>query len=243
MMKRVVLCLAALMLVLGGGVYTQAAVISAINLVTDNGVWPSVPVGYGGLGYDGFTLTVTGTPGEAVASLSLQYAFNSLFDDTTAIDLDGDGTIDFAADYFDVNGAVDAPNLPYQPWIDINDVQNTVTTIIIGAAGSSAIVEVYGNLVVLGAFSIDSFDNLSGITLTSLGFDPGGLIPGSGVVTTSEMRFGLLNTAGPGGGTSNLTSSSFSSQLQVIPEPSTFLLLLAGLLGVLGYGWHRKKTA
>jgi hypothetical protein len=60
------------------------------------------------------------------------------------------------------------------------------------------------------------------------GFDPAGTLPTS--------------TLGPG--TPNFFSAA-NMRFDVVatPEPSTYLLFATGLLGLLGYGWRRKRTA
>jgi len=230
-------CITALLL--ASGANAQASTISAITLVTDNGQWAAAPAGFvpltSGLGngtpgnYDGFTLTVTGAANESVGSISLNIAFDGLFDDSIGIDLNGDGTIDFAADYFDIPATPGIAS--YTPWANLTDVQNTVATITIGATGSSASLAVYGVDFIAGSSGAGSasFDSLAAITLQDLGFEAGGLLPGSGSVTTSEIRFGYLNTSGPGNGTPNITSGNFSSPTPSVPEPSSYALLGLGL--------------
>ena len=242
-------CITALLLASTANV--QASTISAINLTTDNGQWAALPTGFvnftSGLGsgtagnYDGFTLTVTGTAGESVGSISLNIAFDGLFDDSIGIDLDGDGNIDFSADYFDIPATPGIAS--YTPWTNLMDVQNTVATITIGATGSSASLSVYGVDFIAGSSGAGSasFDNLSTITLEDLGFEPGGLLSGSGSVTTSEIRFGYLNTDGQGFGTPNITSDNFSPP--TVPEPSSYALLGLGLTLLTFKKRRAKKSA
>ncbi|NOQ63709.1 MAG: PEP-CTERM sorting domain-containing protein [Methyloprofundus sp.] len=241
-------CITALLL--ASGANAQASTISAITLVTDNGQWATLPTGFvnftSGLGtdtpgnYDGFTLTVTGSAGESIDSVLLDIAFDGLFDDSIGIDLNGDGTIDFAADYFDTR---DTPGIEnYKPWLNLSDVQNTIVTITIGATGSSASLSVYGTDFIAGSNADSaSFDNLSTITLQDLGFELGGLLPNSGSVTTSEIRFGYLNTKLGGSGTPNITSESFSSPS--VPEPSSYALIGLGLTLLASKKRRSKKSS
>jgi hypothetical protein len=41
----------------------------------------------------------------------------------------------------------------------------------------------------------------------------------------------------------NTTSLYSNGEISVVPEPSTFALLAAGALGLLGYGWRRRRAA
>jgi autotransporter-associated beta strand protein len=53
----------------------------------------------------------------------------------------------------------------------------------------------------------------------------------------------LATTTLPGGYTLSLQSTPTAEQLVVTPEPSTFALLAAGALGLVGYGWRRRWIA
>jgi len=212
----------------------SAGMLTSIDLVTDNGSWPTVPSGFvSGSAYDGFTLTVEGTAGEVMSDINLAFNFSGLFDDSLAIDLDGDGNIDFALDFYNIH--TQAPG--YNPWSNPSDVINTVTNLTIGATGSSATVSVYGTDITVDSANYASFDNLASITLEDLGFGAGGTILDGGTVTTSEMRFGYINTAGPGSGTPEITSESFSQPVDV-PEPASFAIFA---LAMAGLGVRRLK--
>jgi hypothetical protein len=50
-------------------------------------------------------------------------------------------------------------------------------------------------------------------------------------------------SAGFGDGQAELDLYSFSATLAPTPEPSTFALLAAGVIGLMGYGWRRRKAA
>ncbi|WDE09418.1 PEP-CTERM sorting domain-containing protein [Thalassomonas haliotis] len=205
----------------------SAGMLTSIDLITDNGSWPVMPSGFvDGSAYDGFTLTVEGTAGEVMSDIHLEFNFSGLFDDSLAIDLNGDGTIDYALDFYNIH----AQSPGYNPWSDSSDVANTVTSLTIGATGSSATVSIYGTEIIQDSVAYDSFDNLAAITLQDLGFGAGGTILDGGTVTTSEMRFGYINTAGPGGGVPEITSASFSQPVDV-PEPSSLAILALAMTG------------
>ncbi len=123
----------------------QAFTVTSVDLITDNGSWGPAPGFASGSFYDEFTLTVTGTPGEVVSALEFTFAFDGLFDDSIALDLNSDGVIDYAASYYDINAAKGGG---YTPWSNPADPQNTVTTLTITPTGSTASVSIYGTPVV-----------------------------------------------------------------------------------------------
>ncbi|EDX72208.1 hypothetical protein MC7420_8300 [Coleofasciculus chthonoplastes PCC 7420] len=230
----------------------QAFSIDSINLLTDNARWSSIPSGFAsGSTYDGFNFTVSGTPGEQVSEISFSFSFKGLFDDSVALDLNGDGTIDFAVDYHDVAATLDPKPVAsirslYTPWSDANDVENTITNLTITPTGSTGSVSIYGKEVILGLTDqkggyrrpSESFSNLADITLEDLGLEPGGLIPESGTVTTSEIRIGYLNIGGQGGGNPEIESENFTiSDPEPVPEPLTIL----GSATALGIGGLLKR--
>jgi hypothetical protein len=138
-MKKITLLLA----VASGILLSQeakAALVVTTTQTADNQQWPSLPTGYlpytpGGVKglYDAFSIQVNGTPGEAINSLSFGFAFSGNFDDSVAFDLNGDGTIDWAGDYFDIARVRN----DYAPWNSLADAQNTKVYLTIGSTGSS----------------------------------------------------------------------------------------------------------
>jgi hypothetical protein len=136
----------------------------------------------------------------------------------------------------------------------------SITPGAIGGCGTSSCFDVGGS----GTFNINGVapDHLTGtidlVNIYQLGFGAGtningaanltissatGLLAGygsSGIVTTTFQFHGLpnLNALAPVANTDD-RSSSYSGALTPVPEPSSLLLLGAGLLGLAAYG--RKK--
>lgn len=255
--KVTVLLLAAACLSVVTVPQANANLVMTATQTADNQGWPTVPNGVfgymdsgpanGTLGlYDAFKLRLTGTPGTAISSFQFNFPFNGLFDDSIGVDLNGDGTIDFAMGENDVTNTPGTQ--PYSPWSNLADTQNLFVTITVGSAGSTGSMTYYGLEVLPSAFAVNT---LSNITINSL-FGTS-TIPGAGYVDTlNSIRVGYLNTAGgPGSGDPNISTSSFASGAAAgaagasggsggappvaTPEPGTLMLMGSGVLGMLGF--------
>lgn len=220
----------------------SAGVLTAVQ-TADNLAWPNQTPGFATMDdgtwgrYDGFKITISGTPGAAVGSINLAFPYTGLFDDTVGFDINGDGVVDYAIgqndwQYSVGNNLINPTGIGYQPWSNITDTQNLKSFITIGPTKTEAYSEYYGQTLFQNPSG--AINNLAGITLSSLGL--GTVIPGSGsMTTTGELRIGYLNVGGPGGGLPSLDTSSFSFQFNnpapaAVPEPSTFAVLaMAGL--------------
>jgi hypothetical protein len=251
-MKKITLLLA----VVSGILLSQGANAALVVTTTqfgDNQSWPSLPTGYfkyipdGPNGYyDAFSIQVNGTPGEAINSLSFGFAFSGNFDDSVAFDLNGDGTIDWVGDYFDIARVRN----DYAPWNSLADAQNTKVYLTIGPTGSSVTLKVYGQTITQGLSTnpdADNLNNVGAITLASLGFP--GTIPGGGSATPANpIRIGFVNTSGGGSGTPSINTSDFftgngGSAPAAVPEPGQVAASLLLLAGIGGYVFLKRRKA
>lgn len=197
--------------------WSHAQTVQSLTQTSNNAAWPSTPGTYQALTYDGLTLAIDGTAGTVVDEVRLTFNNASLFDDTLAMDVNGDGTIDIYWGYaqFDLadNGAGDSSFLP---WASTGPIELSVS---FTATQTTVEARLAGNLVT----PVES--NLAGIGLNSLGFGAGGTIPGAGTVTLPEIRTGTINEAGPGSGDANLSIADVKIEIvsnhrhQLIYEP------------------------
>jgi hypothetical protein len=246
-MKKTTLLLA----VVSGILLSQganAALLVTTTQTADNQEWPSLPTGYfpytpGGVKglYDAFSIQVNGTPGEAITSLSFGFAFSGLFDDSVAFDLNGDGTIDWAGDYFDIERVING----YAPWNSLADAQNTKVYLTIGPTGSSVTLKVYDQTITQGLSTnpdADNLNNVGAITLASLGFP--GTIPGGGSATSANsIRVGFVNTSGMGSGTPSINTSDFftgDGGSAAVPEPGTWAAAALLVGGAAFMRWRKR---
>jgi hypothetical protein len=253
LMKKITLLLA----VASGILLSQeakAALVVTTTQTADNQQWPSLPSGYlpytpGGVKglYDAFSIQVNGTPGEAINSLSFGFAFSGLFDDSVAFDLNGDGTIDWAGDFFDI---YHVRGNSYQPWANLADAQNTKVYLTIGPTSSSVTLKVYDQTITQGLSTnpdADNLNNVGAITLASLGFP--GTIPGGGSATSANsIRVGFVNTSGGGEGIPSINTSDFftgngGSAPAAVPEPGQVAASLLLLAGIGGYVFLKRRKA
>ena len=239
---------------------SQAAVTVTYTQTANNALWSSAPAGYNsdsyefipatggswsglqGFGfYDAFTINAQGTANASVTSLTLSLRFAGLFDDSVAIDLNGDGTIDYALSYDNLSST----NIGsfYAPWSNLTDAANLGIVLTITASGTTANSYIYG--VSVANSGSGRVDDLSGITLASLGL---GVLDGNGQATsTGSLRIGFLNQYGNGGGLPLISNLNFNYNPGVtynpaVPEPSTYGLALGGL-ALLGAFLRRRKRA
>jgi hypothetical protein len=251
LMKKITLLLA----VASGILLSQganAALVVSTTQTADNQVWPSLPSGYYPHGYssgvngyyDAFSIQVSGTPGEAINSLSFGFAFSGNFDDSVAFDLNGDGTVDWAGDYFDIARIRN----DYAPWNSLADAQNTKVYLTIGPTGSSVTLKVYDQTITQGLSTnpdADNLNNVGAITLASLGFP--GTIPGGGSATSANsIRVGFVNTSGIGSGIPSINTSDFftgDGDTAAVPEPGQVAASLLLLGGIGGYIFIKRRRA
>jgi hypothetical protein len=84
--------------------------------------------------------------------------------------------------------------------------------------------------------------------------DNNSLLPNDGFLTSTVTYTALASDANlgqsleirlihSGGSSQQIEWDDVRLDFVAIPEPSTFLLLLAGILGVLGIGWRRRRKA
>jgi hypothetical protein len=250
---------------------TPAQTVTYINTAND-AVWPSVPSGYiadqsayngdgtnnywwqqNGAGYyDAFKLRVSGNAGDTISSITISFHFSGTFDDSVAIDLNGNGTIDYALQHGLIDQAYAGTGRPgfWQPWLYLDDATNLGVILTITDSGSSAAAYLYGRQ--LGTSGAGYLNTLSNISLASLGLTTIGV---DGYTdSTGSLRIGFLNASGQGGGHPTLGPNSFSydpSQTytdtglggQTIPEPSTYGLIGIGALGVAFAARRRKQKS
>jgi general secretion pathway protein D len=98
-----------------------------------------------------------------------------------------------------------------------------------------------------------SIDNTVGtITLTSgtlIGPIPG--VSGSGILATINFQALALGTSPVtlsnvlllDSNLADITASTADGTVSAVPEPSTLILLITGILGTVGHGWYRRKQA
>ncbi len=93
----------------------------------------------------------------------------------------------------------------------------------------------YGNVFSVGT---DGSDFQSLLAFTGSGGEYTGEFPEGGLTLNGSTLYGLTSEGGASG-----DGNAFSLTINTSPEPSTFALLLAaGAIGLLGYGWRRRAS-
>lgn len=69
-------------------------------------------------------------------------------------------------------------------------------------------------------------------------------IDGSGTISLSDSGTATITTASLAAGSYRLSISNTSSvNATVVPEPSSWVMLSMGVVGLMGYGWRRRRLA
>lgn len=148
--------------------------------------------------YDSKALRYQGLAGESLSALTFTVEVGGSFDDSLAIDLDGDGVIDYLLSQGDAFEALCRYGC-YTPWVDASPFEAAVT---ITTEGTSVAASWDGTTLIAGSSTDEypaapGFDNMGSITLSDLGFGADGAIPNNDF-TTSEIRVGSINTGNVG---------------------------------------------
>ncbi|MCA9073403.1 MAG: PEP-CTERM sorting domain-containing protein [Planctomycetaceae bacterium] len=207
--------------------YQADAGLVTVNNVSDNTAWTHPTYGSGTQEYDARSLTFTNCAGLLVSSLQFQVQLTGVYDDSPALDLDGDGTIDWVMSQDDWYAAVGSGN--YQPWVDATPLNISVE---VTRTGTTVNATWDGTAGTPGVGATPGFDNVSGLTLQSLGFGVNGLVPNNSF-TTNQIRFGNLNQTGPSGHGMTFILPESSINVSSTPEPNSLALALLGGIGCL----------
>ena len=148
--------------------------------------------------YDSKALRYQGLAGESLSALTFTVEVGGSFDDSLAIDLDGDGVIDYLLSQGDAFESLCRYGC-YTPWVDASPFEAVVT---ITTEGTSVAASWDGTTLIAGSSTDEfpaapGFDNMGSITLSDLGFGADGAIPNNDF-TTSEIRVGSINTGDVG---------------------------------------------
>lgn len=181
-------------------------------------------------------------PVSALPTFSLgSFAYNATTDTTTDVttttsfnlptpqmDLPGTRTGDFLLVTLPTNLAITSPidftnaGVNSFDWNDANIGSFDATSVVLLGSGCvlSLCTAAYG---VIGTFTLGSaWANV-------------------GAILSASETWSLTQTGGPGSSISISGTFNAPSSLSEVPEPSTYLLLITGALGLLGYRWRRQS--
>jgi hypothetical protein len=204
--------------------------------------------------YDARALSIEGADGLVVQSVRIFLDTTGAFDDSIALDIDADDTIDFIStqdDAYSTEG-IGSGTTGYRPW---DDASLYTFDAVITATGTT--LTTYWNGVAIdvgGASSGDvGFNNVSSFTLSDWGFGEDGTIVGDDF-TTGTIRLGNVNTDGPGlhdisftfdavviedvDGNTYVFDPDGDGVPSVVPEPAAYTLMTALL--VFGFCMRRR---
>ena len=202
------------------------------HLIDEDIAWNLDGWGKGGVElYDERALSINGLAGVELTSVSMSFEFQGTFDDSIALDLNKDGTIDYVASLADAQRS-GVSN--YTPWDDASPLRVDITW-----TQNGITVQTYWNNIeiIAGASNAKTragFSNLNGLSLLDLGL-AGDFTLTSSQFTSDSFYLGTLNSTGGSSShqavaivdTVNLEDSNGNTYFfdnVPIPEPSTFLL-------------------
>jgi PEP-CTERM motif len=182
-------------------------------------------------------------PGEAKAAL-INYSFTGT----------GSGTLDnlgFVDAPFAVSINADTNDVAFQPSLGAFGILNLGGTIDITGVGVATFtlpLFIFGGngLDAVGFGNLDANGNLIAIFQTGLGLATYDLASNFGPVTGTNANLSQFQNVATDLGTLGFTTMSevtFVSTVTGVPEPSSFVLSGAGILGFLGYRLSRRRTA
>ena len=197
--------------------------------------------------YDERQLHIVGGAGLTIDKIELILDTTGTFDDSIAMDIDADGTIDFLRSQSDAYATPGIGEGPYTPWVDASPytfdaiITTTGTTLKSYWDG----VEILPN----ATGSSQGFFTKGGFTVADFLGVAGGIIPLNDFYS-NKIRLGSLNDVGPSG---HDISFNFETVLftdsdgntytftgtDLVPEPTSGLLLLA-FAGVTAFARRRK---
>ncbi|QQL45794.1 PEP-CTERM sorting domain-containing protein [Sulfuriroseicoccus oceanibius] len=222
----------------------QAAVTQ--NNEANDQIWTQPGFSAGGTElYDQRSLTITGSQGLTIDSVRVLLDTSGTFDDSLAIDIDADGTIDFVASQSDAYATTGVNN--YSPWVGASPYTLDMT---ITSTGTT--IKAFWGGVEINVGAVNGFNNASSFTLLDWGLIGAGSneIPTDNFTSTS-MRLGSVNESGPSGnnmsfnidavvikdtsgGTTVYDPDGDGVPAQAVPEPGSSLLVgISGAMALL----------
>lgn len=212
----------------------------------DNVVWtqPGFSAGGSTEQYDERSLHITDSQGLTIDSIRIILDTTGNFDDSLAVDIDADDTIDFIASQSDAYATAGVSG--YSPW---NNAEPFTLDFTITATGTTMKAYWGGDEINVGG--VNGFNNVSSYTLADWGLGGAGsneIL--SNNFTSTGIRLGSVNETGPSSsaldfdidavvikdtsGETTVFDPDGDGVPQAVPEPSSALLVaLAGLLGIM----------